>query len=144
MYKRQSDHAAKAVEVASDLASRYDATLTIIHAMARAGAWRVPEELRDFARMEHVDITENEILSGVAEEILNTAAVKAADHGAPSAKTVKEIGDPVRAVVDYAEGNGVDLIVLGRRGLGALQELLLGSVSTKITHLAKCTCITVC
>lgn len=47
-------------------------------------------------------------------------------------------GDPGPAIVVYAKKNGVDLIVLGSRGLNALQEFVLGSVSHKVVKRASC------
>ncbi|WP_029422929.1 universal stress protein [Alicyclobacillus macrosporangiidus] len=46
-------------------------------------------------------------------------------------------GVPVRIICDLAEEEGVDLIVLGRRGRGALNHLLMGSVSQGVLHHAK-------
>lgn len=53
-------------------------------------------------------------------------------------RTVAGIGDPADAIVDEAGDWGADLIVLGTRGLGGAQRLLLGSVSTKVLHRAPC------
>ncbi|CAM3383955.1 universal stress protein [Hydrogenibacillus schlegelii] len=46
-------------------------------------------------------------------------------------------GDPARAIADYVEAKGVDLVILGRRGLNALQELFLGSVSHRVLQTVK-------
>ena len=46
-------------------------------------------------------------------------------------------------IAGYAKANAIDLIVMGRRGLGAIGGLLLGSVSHKVTQLAPCACMTV-
>jgi len=47
-------------------------------------------------------------------------------------------GDPGPVIVDYAKRNQVDLIILGSRGLNALQEFVLGSVSHKVVKRAAC------
>ena len=44
----------------------------------------------------------------------------------------------VGAVVDYAEHEGVDLIVIGSRGLSGFKKLLLGSVASGIVTYAHC------
>lgn len=48
------------------------------------------------------------------------------------------VGTPAEAIVQYANEQGVDQIVMGRQGQGGLQSLLLGSVVNKILHLADC------
>lgn len=47
-------------------------------------------------------------------------------------------GDPAGQILRIADENPVDLIVLGARGLGAAQRLLLGSVSEAVLHDAQC------
>jgi nucleotide-binding universal stress UspA family protein len=39
------------------------------------------------------------------------------------------VGRPVDEIVAAAEAPGIDLVVMGARGLGALERILLGSVS---------------
>ena len=55
-----------------------------------------------------------------------------------AARTVEAHGDPADVLVRQAEDDGADLIVVGTRGLNAAQRALLGSVSTKVVHHAKC------
>ena len=52
-------------------------------------------------------------------------------------------GDPATSILRAADDEAADIIVMGRRGLGDLAGLLLGSVSHKVTHLASCACLTV-
>ncbi|MFS0725594.1 universal stress protein [Paenibacillus sp. 1P07SE] len=47
-------------------------------------------------------------------------------------------GDPGPAIVEYANKEKVDLVILGSRGLNALQEFVLGSVSHKVVKRAQC------
>jgi nucleotide-binding universal stress UspA family protein len=41
-------------------------------------------------------------------------------------------------IVDYAEENNIDLIVIGTRGLSGFKKLLLGSVATNVVTYARC------
>lgn len=47
-------------------------------------------------------------------------------------------GEPGPTIVDYANKNNVDLVVIGSRGLNGLQEFVLGSVSHKVAKRANC------
>jgi nucleotide-binding universal stress UspA family protein len=47
-------------------------------------------------------------------------------------------GDPSSAILDIAEEVGADLIVVGARGIGALQRFIRGSVSTRVAHHSAC------
>jgi nucleotide-binding universal stress UspA family protein len=45
--------------------------------------------------------------------------------------------DVPRAIIEAAEADGADLIIVGRRGLSSLTGMLVGSVSNKLIHVAK-------
>lgn len=47
------------------------------------------------------------------------------------------IGTPAEAIVQYAQEQGIDQIVISAHGQGTLSDMLLGSVATKVAHLAK-------
>ena len=138
-----SEHATKAVRFAADLAQKYGAQIILLHVVSDWGSGRVPDELRGYARMEHVEITERDLRRGAADEILRRAQEAAAAAGVQSIETMIEDGAPAPRILNRAKAAGADLIVMGSRGLGDLQGLLLGSVSHKVSHLAECTCITV-
>jgi nucleotide-binding universal stress UspA family protein len=44
----------------------------------------------------------------------------------------------VGAIVDYAERENIDLIVIGSRGLSGFKKLLLGSVASGVVTYANC------
>lgn len=47
-------------------------------------------------------------------------------------------GDPATVILDVAEKKSADLIVMGTRGLGTAERWLIGSVSDKVLHHARC------
>ena len=53
-------------------------------------------------------------------------------------KTVEELGDPVSRLLAVVEINEADLLVIGRRGAGLAERVVLGSTADRLTHLASC------
>ncbi len=50
----------------------------------------------------------------------------------------EEIGDPSSALSAYCEQVGAGLLVVGRRGAGVVERLVLGSVADRLAHHAPC------
>ena len=138
-----SDHAARAVAVASDLAVKYGAELVVLHVMEEIGSSRIPPGLESYVEMEHVDVSERAMLEGVANQIVRRAETQAREAGVEAVAHEVAVGSPAPAIVEYVEKHGVDLIVLGRRGLGRVADLLLGSVSHRVAQLADRACLTI-
>jgi nucleotide-binding universal stress UspA family protein len=53
------------------------------------------------------------------------------------------VGSPADAIVEEAKAANADLVVVGARGLGAFDRLLLGSVSERVIHDASCSVLIV-
>jgi nucleotide-binding universal stress UspA family protein len=53
-------------------------------------------------------------------------------------ETLLEVGDYAQVIIDTANKGGYDLIIMGSRGLSLFKDLLLGSVSFKVMHHARC------
>lgn len=70
-------------------------------------------------------------------EILDQAA-KAFAGADVSIDTVYRRGDPSREIVRAADESQADVIIVGARGLGQIGGLILGSVSEKVLHTARC------
>ena len=49
-----------------------------------------------------------------------------------------QFGDPVKTILAFSESEHIDLIVVGKRGLGPVESMIFGSVSNEITHKATC------
>ena len=138
-----SEPGERAVDLASGIAAKCDAALTLLHVQAHHAHGGVPKDLEDYVRIEHVELTESEMMRQAREDLLRRAEARAREAGAETVSTALEVGDPAGVIAEYAKANAVDLIVMGRRGLGAIGGLLLGSVSHKVTQLAPCACMTV-
>ena len=51
---------------------------------------------------------------------------------------VADGGDPALRIVDFAHNHGVDLIMMPTHGVGTFRNFLVGSVTSKVLHDAKC------
>jgi nucleotide-binding universal stress UspA family protein len=162
-----SGHAKKAARIAGDMAGRYDAELVLLHVLLRD---HLDEGLKHYAEVERLadsrplsqtvasipegrfpvsmlpatgGDTEEEVLSAVAELVLRAAADTAKGCGAKRLRTLTEDGDPARRILQRAEAEDADLIVMGSRGFSDLKSLVVGSVSHKVSHLAPCPVLSV-
>lgn len=79
-------------------------------------------------------------IRGAAEDVIKRAMSRLNTIDDKTLKISTEIiqGSPRQVIVDEAEKWSADLIVMGSRGLGAWNRLLLGSVSSSVVHHAKC------
>lgn len=138
-----SEPSRRAVRRAADLAAKYGAELLLVNVLPDGAREVVPKELADYAEIEHVYVTKGDLLRGIAEQILRQAEADAREAGVAEVRSIVDSGDPATAIAELARTEGAELVVLGRRGLGTLAGLLLGSVSHKVTQLATCDCLTV-
>lgn len=53
-------------------------------------------------------------------------------------ETVEELGDPVNRLLAVCEGSDADIMVIGRRGAGLAERVILGSTADRLTHLSPC------
>jgi len=138
-----SQAAVRALDLACELAISRKAPLLIVHVQRQHGRDSVPPELEEFSRIEQGEETEMLLFRRIANHIAADAERRAKDLGVSSVETVVLEGDPATRIVDAAREHGARMIVMGSRGLGDMQGLMLGSVSHKVAHIAPCTCITV-
>lgn len=53
-------------------------------------------------------------------------------------ETAEELGDPTASILAHCEAIGADLLVIGRRGAGVMERVILGSVADRLAHHAPC------
>jgi universal stress protein A len=127
-----------AASAAKDLALELGAEVILLHAYrvdipmatpALGGGYALPtgfyEELRVQAT-EHVE----KIASALAKEGVTASGIAVEER-------------PVVAILDEAKQRGVDLILMGTRGLTGIKHLAFGSVAERVVREAPCPVLTV-
>jgi nucleotide-binding universal stress UspA family protein len=125
-----SDNALRALQYAIRLAKEGGPTeLVIVYAheppiVYGEIAVYMPEERAKELQREH------------SEDILKPAIEMATSAGVSYTSEIL-IGDIAKSIVAAAEKHGCDGIVMGTRGMGAVGNLVMGSIATKVIHLAQ-------
>jgi len=133
-----SETAAKAVGEAVELAAAVGATVDIVSAYEP-----VPESrLREEAEGVPADVS---WAVGPREDVDATlaAAGEIAESKGVKSKVHPRQGDPADAILDVAEEQNADLIVVGNKGMTGAKRFLLGSVPNKVSHHAPCSVLIV-
>ncbi|MEJ2375884.1 MAG: universal stress protein [Pseudolabrys sp.] len=127
-----SEGADRAVDYAAHLAKKEGMELLIVNVI---GGYGVPDSVfRGFTRAEQTWLREQ--LESVSNHILNAARERARGVGAAMVFLESRTGDVANTIIEIAQEKDVETIVVGKRGVGRIAALLLGSVSQKIVSLA--------
>ncbi|ODR81055.1 universal stress protein UspA [Haladaptatus sp. W1] len=121
----------KAVEQALNLADAYDASLHVLSVVDRT---IVPPDVRS-------DILYDELEDECAAAVSDVEA--AANESGVDVETTVLRGTPHRVILDYADKNDIDCIVMGTHGRRGLDRYLLGSVTEKVVRLSEVPVLTV-
>ncbi|WP_423746066.1 universal stress protein (plasmid) [Haladaptatus sp. SPP-AMP-3] len=121
----------KAVEQALNLSDAYDASLHVLSVVDRT---IVPPDVRS-------DILYDELEDECADAVSDVEA--AANEAGVDVETTVLRGTPHRVILDYADDNDIDCIVMGTHGRRGLDRYLLGSVTEKVVRLSEVPVLTV-
>ena len=161
-----SIHAKHAQIVAIDLASKYDAQLTLVHVLTRdhppnefarmvevehqadSGQPRVSEKDNTYSVVARFlgnenDSKEARVIVLLGEQIINTASASASKAGVANVTAEILSGDYANNILEVAKKVDAEIIVMGRRGLSNLKGFVTGSVSHKVSQRAECSVLTV-
>lgn len=130
----------RALEIAIEMADKFGAGIHLVHVVREM---QLPLNPGLMDKYQEVQEQRHDLLRSVGEEILNQAKRTAQSKGIDPVESDIGSGDPATAVAAYADKNQVDLVVIGNRGLGKVQSMLMGSVSRKVSDLTKAACLIV-
>ena len=117
---------------AVNLSKKLDARLIIVHVILRKFYAVTPSEAGVLATTVLVRELEAE-----AKEIVARAEAYAKSEGANYECRLLQ-GVPGDEIVKTGQSENVDLIIMGSRGVSEVRAFLLGSISDRVSHRAKC------
>lgn len=123
-----SEASRRATDIAAELARGGSLEISLIHVLPHsyvAGSLGVVTSIT-YEREEE------------AKRILESAKEYLASKGVEVKATYLPQGDPADQILQTAEKENYDLIIMGSRGLSPFDRLLLGSVSRKVVDHAHC------
>ena len=126
-----SEQSDRAAALAASLARTYDARLVLVTVVRPPeGWWGVTGEPPTPAALSEALITGQQRILAEVEKNIDFTNV---DH-----TTVEELGDPTSAILALCEREGADLLIVGRRGAGVVERMVIGSVADRLAHHARC------
>jgi len=128
-----SETATEAVRTAIELAKLSDAKLEIVSAYEPIPQQRLKDEAEGISGDVSYAVNPREDV----QFILDKAAAEAKKEKVDVVTHPLE-GDPADAILDVAEENNADLVLVGNKGMTGAKRFLLGSVPNKISHHASC------
>ena len=119
-----------ALAMAKELAARFGASLHLVHVLEDPYAVAVYSA----DAIGYLPAGMREAWQTEAENRINTLLTPAERTQFKVTTTVLFSGSTAQAIVEHAQGNGIDLIVIGTHGLGRYRKLLIGSTTQRLLH----------
>jgi nucleotide-binding universal stress UspA family protein len=134
-----SDTAATAVRHAIGIALGLGARLQVVSAYEPASDQRLRGEQSQVPKdLQWAVSPRAQVLALLEEAEFDARAADVAE-----VETFARQGDAADAILDVAEEQGADLIVVGNKGMTGAKRFLLGSVPNKVSHHAPCSVLIV-
>jgi nucleotide-binding universal stress UspA family protein len=124
-----SDTAKQAVREAAELAKQTGASLYVVSAFDPVPQSRLREE-----RLEAPSDIEYAVNPNEDVDALLADAAKEVESAGVEVRTFARQCEPADAILDVAEEESADLIVVGNKGMTGAKRFLLGSVPNKVSH----------
>jgi nucleotide-binding universal stress UspA family protein len=123
-----SDGALKACELAVALAKNLGSDVTLVYVIPSLSIFTAPLADQYYA-----------LHQGEAEKMIGSVLSLFKKEGVRAGREILQAHDSiVESIVGYAADNHSDLIIMGARGLGGFEKMLVGSVSSGVLAHAHC------
>ena len=125
-----SKHSDAAFDVTMDISQKYGSQVFVLHVFQGGTG---PGTL--------VSPGFEDDMRAIGQQILDSYEAKVKERRDSLQKNVRmllEMGDAAQKIMETASKIKCDLVLIGSRGRGGFKELLLGSISHKVTNHASC------
>jgi len=129
-----SAHSMEALNVAADLANARKAEIFVI-SVAPSILGMEDHEISPARRDRHMEIAEKRAGDAVAVACDSLKKSGVVSRCAKAISTSISVPD---AIIDFAETEGIDLIVIGSRGLSTSSRFKIGSIATQVIKYSPC------
>jgi nucleotide-binding universal stress UspA family protein len=131
-----SEGSSQALQYAVDMAKRYGAKLYLLHVIydiAKAAGWYVP----------HISMDQmyKDIEQGAKKE-LERFGIEEVGGFKDSERNIVT-GVPHEEIINFANKNKIDLIVIGTHGRKGIDRIIFGSTAAQVVRFAPCPVLTV-
>ncbi|MEW6059699.1 MAG: universal stress protein [Actinomycetota bacterium] len=120
-----SPQSSKTIQIGIDLAKRYAAIVTVMHA-------------REYERYEGADIDLGPPIT--AQALVDQVVSMFREAGVEATGVIRRVrpSETPEQIIEVAKSSGAELIVMGTRGMSEFKSILLGGVANKVVHHATC------
>ncbi len=136
-----SEPSENALRIACDLALKYGSELHLVHTPQPGPAALPVGAVAGYHAVTTMPSAAEVKLTG--EKILTSGTAIVEEFQYKVTHTHLGNGNPAESIVEYAKNANADLIVTGRRGVGAIGALVMGSTTQQINHSSECACLSV-
>ena len=128
-----SERSREAADHAIEIARKFDGTIHALSVIDDRGSGRMSQAVNELSHdaPERREMDQRREEAGT--ELTGEIAERAREAGV-DAEGIVHSGDPADVITDYAQENGIDLIVLGARGRSAVGKFLLGDTAGKVAR----------
>jgi nucleotide-binding universal stress UspA family protein len=119
------------------IAQEFESELHMVHVVEPSGykdLFKMPPEQGDKFKQDLFEMIKGRLKSMVPDEALNWLTLR----------THLLVGKPYEEIIRYAEINDIDLIALGIRGHGMVEDFLVGSTTDRVIRRAPCPVLSIC
>jgi nucleotide-binding universal stress UspA family protein len=119
-----SPHARTAIQLITDMAVQYGAALYVLQVVSES---TIPDEVLRYIRVERGEEPPEVYLKKVGEGIIAAAEREAKDRGVKGIQSAVVQEDPAEETINFARDKGIDMIMIGSRGLGQIKASSSGA-----------------